>query len=81
MMWGRAIGYFCLGLLMAWLLWGCVSVQVEPLLPFPDPPALQWTVCQPTKVCLSDADGDRLSKWLDKIRAYRAAIRRMEEAR
>ena len=57
---------------------GCARWRSEPAeLPFPDPPAVHFFLCGADHVCLSQADADRLAKWMDKLRAFQAARERL----
>ena len=58
---------------------GCVRVAYEPELEMPERPKLHWTVCGEKQLCLSDADADKLAKFLDKLNAFGAARQRMLE--
>lgn len=57
------------------LLGGCVHV-VNDALPMPARPALTFFLCAP-HVCLTEADADRLAKWLDQLNAFAAARERV----
>ena len=62
------------------LLAGC-SHFGEPLyIKFPEPPHLTFKFCDDDGVqvlCLSESDGVKLSKWMDKVRAFEAARKRL----
>ena len=54
---------------------GCVSVHVQPILPFPPAPELTFTAQGP--VCLSEPDANQLWQYFDKLKAYQDAIERL----
>ena len=62
------------------LLTGCVRVAYEPSLPFPEKPAWRFFLCDTDKVCLTQADANKLNKWLDKVEAFRAGRSRLLES-
>jgi hypothetical protein len=62
--------------LIALLLTGCVHVAYEPALEMPERPKLHWTICGEKQLCLSEADADKLAKFLDKLNAFEAARQR-----
>lgn len=63
--------------LLALLLASCAFRQHEPTrLPPPVIPALTWRLCGPD-VCLSVPDADKLDKFMDSYRAFRAAHERL----
>lgn len=68
-------------LLLVLVLAGCswfARFKPEPtVLPFPEPPALRFVLCDTDKVCLSQADGAKLSAWMDKLKAFQAARLRL----
>lgn len=68
-------------IVLALLLGGCAwfaRFRPEPTaLPFPDPPSLHFVRCDADKVCLSQADGAKLSAWMDKLKAFQAARTRL----
>lgn len=49
---------------------GCVVMRREPDLAFPQRPTLHFGVCQPGFVCLTDADADKLLKWVKELEAF-----------
>lgn len=56
---------------------GCVSVSIIPTeLPLPIMPELQFVSSGGT-ICLSEADANKLSKFLDQLNAFRAAWERL----
>ena len=64
-------------LLASLLLVGCVSVNVIPTeLPLPVMPEIQFMSSEGT-ICLSEADANKLSKYLQQLDAFRAAWERL----
>ena len=63
-----------LWLFLVGMLLGCVNVRVSPALLLPPTPALHFEVCQDTKVCLSEADGNKLLKYFEALDAYRLSL-------
>ena len=64
------------------VLTGCARFAGEPLyLEFPDEPSLSWALCfnaaREPMLCLSQGDGAKLSKWVDKLRAFEHARARL----
>jgi hypothetical protein len=59
------------------MLSGCVVMRREPDLEFPQRPAITFGVCRPGFVCLTDADADKLLKWVKEIAAFEAARQRV----
>ena len=63
----------------------CARWRPEPMyLVFPDPPAISYRLCEqaghPTPdVCLSQTDAAALAKWMDKVRAFEAARKRLTD--
>ena len=56
---------------------GCISVNVIPTeLPLPVMPEIQFVSSEGT-ICLSEADADKLRKFLDQLNAFRAAWERL----
>ena len=56
---------------------GCVSVNVIPTaLPLPEAPELTF-ISQTEQICLSEADANKLSKYLQQLEAFRAAWERL----
>lgn len=75
-------GRIWLTILTASVLSGCVTVKVaQPILPVPEWPEVRWEVCQPQRVCLTEPDGNRINKFIDKWNAYRHALERLTEDR
>lgn len=64
--------------LAALLLTSCVRVAYEPALEMPPRPAIHFNMCGEL-VCLSQADADKLAKYLDKMNAFEAARQRALE--
>ena len=63
----------CAGMLA--LVAGCVSVKMQPILPFPPAPPLTFSAQGP--VCLGEQDANSLLKYFDKLDAYQQAIERL----
>ena len=69
------------------LLLGCTRYRPEDLtLPFPPRPPLTWQLCKIINqarmedvLCLSQADGAALAKWLDKVEAFKRARERLQD--
>ncbi|HSE02883.1 MAG TPA: hypothetical protein VLK35_01920, partial [Methylomirabilota bacterium] len=60
------------------LLVACARWRPEPAtLPFPTPPAITFARCDTDKICLTEADAERLAKWMDQLRAFEAARARL----
>ena len=63
---------------------GCARFRPEPLyIKFPEPPHLTFQLCWSdtegaAMVCLPQADGAALAKWMDKVRAFEAARERLQ---
>ena len=56
---------------------GCVSVNIIPTeLPLPILPEIQFVSSGDT-ICLSEADANKLSKYLQQLEAFRAAWERL----
>ena len=56
---------------------GCVSVNVIPTaLPLPEAPEVTF-ISQTGQICLSEADANKLGKYLDSINAFRSAWERL----
>ena len=56
---------------------GCVSVNVIPTdLPLPIMPEIQFVSSEGT-ICLSEADANKLSKYLQQLEAFRSAWERL----
>ena len=64
-------------LLASLLLGACVSVNVIPTaLPLPEAPELMF-ISQTGQICLSEADANKLGKYLDSLNAFRAVWNRL----
>lgn len=64
-------------LLAGLLLAGCVSVNVIPTaLPLPEAPELTF-ISQTGQICLSEADANKLGKYLDQLNAFRHSWERL----
>lgn len=64
-----------LGLVLA----GCAGVSAPAHLPFPEGPALHGhpgTAAEAASICFSREDAVALSKWLDKLEAFKHAYER-----
>ena len=71
-----------LGIILACWLAGCARFGGEPrYLEFPDEPHITWALCDPVqdtvRVCISQADAQKLAKWIDKLRAFEHARERL----
>jgi hypothetical protein len=62
---------------------GCVRVAYEPALPMPERPPIRFFLSPaasgPANVCLTQEDGDKLAKYLDKLNAFEEARERALE--
>lgn len=68
--------------LIALALSGCVTVKVAaPILPPPEWPTVTWEACAPQRVCLSEADGNKVNRFIDQLSAYQHALARLLEDR
>ena len=64
-------------LLASLLLGGCISLQIIPTsLPLPEAPELMF-LSQTEQICLSEADANKLGKYLDSLNAFRAVWNRL----
>lgn len=64
-------------LLAVLLLAGCISVNVVPTaLPLPEAPELTF-ISQTGQICLSEADANKLNKFLQQLDAFRHAWERL----
>lgn len=65
-----------LGALLA-ALSGCVHVAYEPPLAMPTRPPIRFFMCDTDKVCMTQADADLFSKWVDKLDAFETGRQRV----
>ena len=57
---------------------GCTGVVREPALAIPErPPIRFYLVTGSGMVCITEADGDKLEKWIDELDAFEAARQRL----